>query len=78
MTEWIAQADSTKFDCQTDPLLGNVPGSAVYRKTAPVTGEDSGLVLANLRGKSYHDPMWTDLLNQLTFADAEELRLALV
>lgn len=78
VTEWIAQADSTKFDCQTDPLLGNVPGSAVYRKTAPVTGEDSGLVLANLRGKSHHDPMWTDLLNQLTFADAEELRLALV
>lgn len=77
VAEWIAQADSTKFDCQTDPLLGNVPGSAVYQTTAPVTGEDSGLVLANLRGKSYHDPMWNDLLNQLTFADAEELRLAL-
>lgn len=74
---WIAQADSTKFDCQTDPLLGNVPGSAVYRETAPAAGEDNGLVLADLRGRSYRDPLWSDLLDQLTFSSGEELRLAL-
>ena len=74
---WIAQADSTKFDCQTDPLLGNVPGSAVYRETAPAAGADNGLVLADLRGRSYRDPLWSDLLDQLTFSSGEELRLAL-
>ncbi len=77
VVRWIAQADSTQFDCQTDPLLGSVPGSAVYRKTAPASGADSGLVLADLRGKDYDDPMWSDLLDQLAFSDAEELRLAL-
>ena len=77
VVKWIAQADSTKFDCQTDPLLGNVPGSAVYRETGPVTGADNGLVLADLRGKNYRDPVWNDLLNQLTFTNGEELRLAL-
>lgn len=75
--QWIAQADSTQFDCRTDPLLGNVPGSAVYRETAPASETDSGLVLADLRGKSYDDPMWGDLLDQLSFSDDEELRLAL-
>ena len=77
VVQWITQADSTQFDCQTDPLLGNVPDSAVYREAAPATEADSGLVLADLRGKSYDDPKWDDLLNQLSFSNDEELRLAL-
>ncbi len=77
VVEWIAAADSTKFDCETDPLLGNVPGSAVYQDAAPAAGTNSGLVLADLRGRDYRDPMWSDLLDQLTFNDAEELRQAL-
>lgn len=77
VSAWIAAADSTKFNCETDSLLGNVPGSAVYRETAPASGAGGGLVLADLRGKSYDDPMWSDLLDQLTFSDGEELRLAL-
>lgn len=77
VVQWLAQSDSTKFDCETDYLLGNVPGSAVYRNSAPITGADSGLVLVDLRGKSYCDAMWSDLLNQLTFSSDEELRLAL-
>lgn len=74
---WIADADSTKFDCQTHPLLGNVPGSAVYRESAPAAGAEGGLVLADLRGRAYQDPMWNDLLDQLAFSDGEELRQAL-
>lgn len=74
---WIAAADSTKFDYENDPLLGNVPGSAVYRETAPAAGADGSLVLADLRGRSYRDPMWNDLLDQLAFRSGEELRLAL-
>lgn len=77
VARWIAQADSTQFDCGNDPLLGNVPGSAVYREGAPAAGLDSGLVLADLRGRSYQDPMWDDLLDQLDYTDAEELRQAL-
>lgn len=77
VAKWIADADSTKFDYETDPLLGNVPGSAVYQGAAPAMGMDSGLVLADLRGRSYPDPMWNDLLDQLTFSDGEELRQAL-
>lgn len=77
VVQWIARADSTKFDYETDPLLGNVPGSAVYTETVPVSGVDSGLVLADLRGKSYQDPMWNVLLDQLTFNNSEALRLTL-
>lgn len=77
VVEWVAQSDSTKFDAQSDPLLGNVPGSAVYCPAAPVTGAETGLVLADLRGRDYADPMWTLLLDQLTLDDPEELRLLL-
>ena len=47
------------------------------RETAPAAGADNGLVLADLRGRSYRDPLWSDLLDQLTFSSGEELRLAL-
>lgn len=33
----------------------------------PTLGADNGLVLAALIGKDYDDPMWEDLLDQLTF-----------
>ena len=75
--EWISAGDSTKFDYKTDPLLGNVPGSAVFRESAPAAGAEGGLVLADLRGRSYRDPMWNDLLDQLAYSDEEELRRAL-
>ncbi len=77
VVKWISAADSTKFDYENDPLLGDVTGSAVYQETAPVSETNSGLVLADLRGRSYHDPMWNDLLDQLSFSNTEELRLAL-
>lgn len=39
----------------------------------PVTGKDNGLKLADLRGKDYDDPMWEDLLDQLTVDEMSEL-----
>lgn len=74
---WLAEADTTKFDYSSDPNLGNVPGSPVYRIQAPVTNAQNGIVLADLRGKSYYDPLWKLLLDQLNFSDMEALRLCL-
>ena len=35
----------------------------------PVMGADNGLKLSDLRGKDYYDPLWDDLLDQLTEED---------
>lgn len=35
----------------------------------PTTGADNGIELAELRGAAYDDPMWEDLLDQLTVDD---------
>ncbi|OZG67531.1 glycoside hydrolase family 3 N-terminal domain-containing protein [Bifidobacterium eulemuris] len=39
----------------------------------PTTGADNGVDLVDLYGKDYDDPMWDDLLDQLTFDDMDEL-----
>lgn len=75
---WLREADTTKFDYAADPALGNVPGSLVYRSATPVTGAENGIVLADLRGKSYYDPLWKLLLDQLDFSHTEALRLCLL
>lgn len=55
------------FDYETDPKLGNVPGSLVYHETAPVQGKDNGVSLIDLRGKSFYDPLWEDFLDQIVY-----------
>lgn len=49
------------FDAKTD-LRGN-------DATMPVTNRANGYVLSNLRGLSYDDPAWDELLDQLTDGD---------
>ena len=39
----------------------------------PTTGAKNGLKLVDLRGKSYDDPMWDQLLDQLTIEEMSEL-----
>lgn len=39
----------------------------------PVTGAKNGLVLYDLRGKTYDDPMWEQLLDQLSVDDMVEM-----
>lgn len=63
----IAEADPAGFDAQNDPLLGDTAASPVYRAQAPASGAENGLVLADMRGKYYDDPMWESLLNQLLY-----------
>lgn len=74
---WLAEADTTKFNFNADPTLGNAPHSLVYQAQAPVSGAQNGIVLADLRGKSYYDPLWKLLLDQLDFSDREALRRCL-
>lgn len=62
------------FDYNTDPKLGNVEGSLIYHETAPVQGKENGIVLSQLRGKNFYDPMWEDFLNQITY-DANTLKV---
>lgn len=67
-----AVADSFAFDYATDPLLGNVEGSAVYTEEMPASGVDNGLTLSALRGKDYDDPLWDALLDQIDY-EAEKI-----
>ena len=39
----------------------------------PVTGADNGMVLADLRGKSYDDEQWDKLLDQMSVDDMVSL-----
>lgn len=77
VVEWIAKADTMRYDSSLDDTLGDKPGSPLYRAEMPTTGADNGLVLADLRGKDYDDPLWNALLDQLSPNDAEALRLCL-
>ncbi len=39
----------------------------------PVTGAKNNVVLSDLRGKTYEDPLWSDLLDQLTISEMDDL-----
>ena len=58
----------TGFNYETDPRVGDVPGSLIYRDTAPVSAANNGLMLSALRGLSYDDPMWDMLLDNLDYS----------
>ncbi len=56
------------FDVENDPMLGNVSGSVVYAETDPQV-RDSGLMLSNMRGLDYYDPLWEDFLDQVDYGN---------
>lgn len=51
----VPHYDSTKYDNAEDEM--------------PVTEADNGVVAADLTGKEYDDPLWDDLLDQLSVED---------
>lgn len=55
------------FDVETDPYLGNVEGSKVYNPNEYPKRVDSGIVLSDLRGKEYNDPLWDTLLDEISW-----------
>lgn len=64
-------AEAANFDPETDLLLGNVPGSAVYTEELPAEKALNGLSLADMRGKGYYDPNWELLLDQVDYSSDE-------
>lgn len=55
------------YDLQSENLIAD-DGSKV-----PVYGEDNGKTLMMLRGKTFDDPEWDELLNQMTFEEQNTL-----
>ncbi len=58
----------TGFDYQKDSRVGDVPGSLIYRDTAPASKANNGMILSAMRGLSYDDPMWDVLLDNLDYS----------
>lgn len=51
-----------------DPSAFNDPNDVM-----PTQGKKNGMTLLDLRGKDYDDPMWEDLLDQMTVSDMNEV-----
>ena len=66
MTE--AQKASFLYNDNYNPEDYNNPDDVM-----PTTGADNGLTLADLRGLDYDDPMWDELLDQLTVEDMDRM-----
>ena len=58
----------TSFDYQKDSRVGDVPGSVLYRDTAPASNANNGMILSAMRGLDYDDPMWDVLLDNLDYS----------
>ena len=65
----ISDEDLAKLD-SFDSLN---PTDASTITDTPVYGQDNGLSLIDLRGKDYDDPLWEDLLDQLTPSDYQTI-----
>lgn len=77
--EWLDYSYTTydlgngTWDPDTDTLMGNIEGSKVYvpESDMPSSNEDNGLTLSNMRGLSYYDDLWDDLLDQIDYNSDE-------
>lgn len=80
--ELTDNGDGTYSLAQTDLAnnheIGNTEDSKIYvpESEKPTTNAEFSVALSSLRGKSYYDPLWDDLLDQLDF-DAYDLYVAL-
>ena len=63
------------YAVDSDPELGNVSGSKVYKTSDPVSKADNGLSLTSFRGVDYFDPSWNDLLDQINYENAQLITL---
>lgn len=62
------------YDSLNDPISGAAnPDALLYESEKPTSGVDNGLTLSSLRGLSYDDPLWDDLLDQIDFTDEEAI-----
>ena len=61
----------TSYNVETDPLTGNVSSSVWYKEEAPLSKQDNGLTLADMRGVDYYSEEWDLFLNQLDYENDE-------
>lgn len=66
------------WDDVNDPELGSSEGSKVYvaDEDMPESKQDNGLTLSNMRGISYYDAKWDELLDQIDY-ESDEIKDAL-
>lgn len=56
------------IDYKTDANVGNQEGSKLYKANAPTEKANNGVMLSDLRGLDYDDPLWEDLLDNLDYS----------
>ena len=59
------------WDDVNDPLLGSKEGTPVYATEMPASKQNNGLTLSDMRGLSYYDEKWDDLLDQVDYSSSE-------
>jgi beta-glucosidase len=69
---WVKAADATLLG-QLEAYDSANPVDDASITDTPVYGATNGVQLIDLRGLAYDDPLWDDLLDQLTAEDYEEL-----
>lgn len=60
------------FDYQTDERYGDVEGSALYTEEYPVSNAENGVLVSDMRGKSYHAPEYDALLDQIDWENDKD------
>ena len=64
-----AAIEITLSEEMANGLLSNKAYSEETGATMPTYGKNNNLTLISLRGKDYNDPMWDDLLDQMSYED---------
>lgn len=69
-----AVKENAAYDNKNDPISGSENKDALlYKSEKPVSKADNGLTLSSLRGLSYDDPLWDDLLDQIDFDKKDDI-----
>ncbi len=75
--EYIVTANAA-YDKDNDAVSGvKNPDAVLYRADKPTSGAEKTLTLSTLRGLSYDDPLWEQLLDQLDFTKTDEISAAI-
>ncbi len=71
--DYVVTANAA-YDSKNDPVSGVANTEAtLYKSEKPTSGADNGLTLSSLRGLSYDDPLWDELLDQIDFTDTDSI-----
>ncbi|MCR4675083.1 MAG: beta-glucosidase, partial [Lachnospiraceae bacterium] len=71
--DYIKEAHETVYDETTNEETGNVEGSVAYTEEMPTTDANNDVQLISLRGLSYDDPAWEELLDELNMEEVANM-----